>query len=89
MATSPQIGVRIRPDLLAKIDLFCAVTGMRRGTVLRQVVERWAEVTGDLAKEIEIARRRGDVDGLEAWVDTLLVRLRKNSDQFEIPDDLQ
>ncbi|MDC7809937.1 ribbon-helix-helix protein, CopG family [Sphingomonas koreensis] len=47
--------VRIDPDLLGDIDLYCAYAGCSRSEVVREALERWRESYGEILASMKRA----------------------------------
>lgn len=82
MAVSPQVYVRIRADKLAKIDRLAEVSGMRRGTLLRGVLEDFAEVAEELAEVIAEARRGAAAEALTGWAEEVVRRSARETQEL-------
>lgn len=85
MARKPQIGVRLSPDKLAKLEEFAELTGLPLGTVCRQVLEEFAEVSGELGELIRSARRGKEAEALGEWAQEIVKRSAEQADQLRIP----
>jgi hypothetical protein len=85
VAIAPQIQVRVRADKLAKLDHLAELSGMRRGTLLRQILEEFADVAGELADLILAARKGMEAEALRDWAIEVVERAVRDVDQLRLP----